>query len=376
MTHHRPSHATLFQLATIAGLELANRVVVAPMTRASATEDGRATPRMAEYYADFASGGFGLIVSEGIYTDRAHSQGYANQPGLTDDAQVAAWRRVTEAVHAAGGRIFAQLMHAGGQGQFNRFVSGTVAPSAIAPKGAKLANYGAEGPYDVPRALDRDGLRQIRDGFVASARNAVEAGFDGIEIHGANGYLLDQFLTDYTNARDDVYGGDVGARVRFPAEVVTSVSAAVGLEVPVGIRLSQIKVGDNEHEWAGGLADAKVIFASMAMAGADFVHISEFDARRPAFAGIGPSLAAVARSFSGLPVMVAGDLGDAPRAAAVLADGEADFVAIGKAALADPLWAWQVRSGATAIPFDGALFSNGPTIEGVDAWRRVQMAMS
>jgi N-ethylmaleimide reductase len=221
---------TAFDPVDLAGTPLRNRIAMAPMTRSRAP--GRVpTELVAEYYAQRASAG--LIVTEGIQPV-PEGQGYPDTPGLHSAEQVAAWRRVTDAVHAAGGRIFAQLMHAGriGHPAVLADLPGDlhpVAPSAVAAAGQV---YTAEGPKDfpTPRELTGAEVRQVIEGFATAARNAVEAGFDGVELHGANGYLIHQFLAPGTNRRTDELGGTVEGRVRFAAEAVRAVAAAVGPE--------------------------------------------------------------------------------------------------------------------------------------------------
>lgn len=336
----------LFSPATVGGVQLINRAVVAPMTRISGTADGEVTERNARYYARFARGGFGLVITEGIYTDTEYSQGYLDQPGLANSAQQRSWRAVTDAVHDAGGLIFAQLMHAGAQSQGNRFRARTAGPSAVAPIGEQAGAYRGSGPYPVPKPLDDTELTALRRGFAAAAQRAVAAGFDGVELHGANGYLIDEFLTGYFNRRDDRYGGDIANRVRLPAEICDEVLQAVGAEVPVGIRISQAKVSDSAHKWPGGSADAEVIFAGLARTGIHFLHTAEYEAAAPAFDDGGPTLAQLAKQHSGgLPVIANGKLEDPEVAGAVLRSGAADLVSIGKAALAHPDWPRRVRGG-------------------------------
>ncbi|GAB4100342.1 NADH:flavin oxidoreductase [Sinomonas halotolerans] len=348
---------SLFSPVTIGSTELENRVALAPMTRISATEDGLATERMVAYYEGYAKGGFGLLITEGIYTDTAYSQGYLNQPGIATEEQARSWVPVVEAAHAAGARIFAQLMHAGSQAQGNRFVDSTVGPSAVAPRGEQLPFYRGEGPYSVPAAITAEQMQEVRDGFVAAALNAKEAGFDGVEIHGANGYLLDQFLTDYFNQRTDEYGGSPENRVRFPAEIARAVREAVGPDFTVGIRISQAKVSDHDHKWAGGEDEARVIFSTLARTGVGFVHTTEYRAYAPAFGEGGKSLAQLAKEHSGLPVITNGHLDDPATAESMLGDGGADVVALGKAALANRDWPERVRTGQPLGDLDGSLFS-------------------
>ncbi|MFF0905331.1 UNVERIFIED_CONTAM: NADH:flavin oxidoreductase [Kocuria sp. CPCC 205316] len=341
----------------IGSTRLENRVALAPMTRISATEEGHATDRMVSYYEAFARGGFGLLITEGIYPDAAYGQGYLFQPGIATEEQARSWADVVDAVHAAGTKIFAQLMHAGAQAQGNRFVDSTIGPSAVAPKGEQLGFYRGEGPYPVPAEITAEQMEEVRQAFVSAALRAQDAGFDGVEIHGANGYLLDQFLTDYLNLRTDEYGGSPENRVRFAAEICRAVREAVGPDLTVGIRISQAKVSDHDHRWSGGADEARVIFSTLGATGIDFVHTTEYRATAPAFDDDGPSLAALAKKHSGLPVIANGHLDDPETAVSLLAGGAADVVALGKAALANRDWPRRVRSGLPLGELDASLLA-------------------
>lgn len=348
--------SNLFDPVDLGPLRLANRWAVAPMTRVSATAEGRATPRMARYYADFAAGGFGLVITEGIYTDRAYSQGYLFQPGLADDAQRDAWRPVVESVHAAGGRIVAQLMHAGAISQGNAHRGVAKGPSAVQPAGVQMSFYRGEGPYRMPEAMTLAEITAAIDGFAAAAVRAREAGFDGVELHGANGYLLDQFLTEHTNRREDGYGGALAQRLRLGVEVIAAVREAVGAGFPVGYRVSQGKVNDFGHKWRGAEADAALVFRALSAAPIDYLHTTEFEAWQPAF-GEGPSLAALARRYGSVPVIANGSLHDPARAAGMVARGEADLIALGRGALSNADWPRRVRDGLPLEEFDRTLLS-------------------
>jgi len=341
----------------IGSTQLPSRVALAPMTRISATEDGLVTEKMVSYYEAFARGGFALLITEGIYPDTAYSQGYLYQPGLATDEQARSWATVVDAVHEAGSTIFAQLMHAGSQAQGNRFKDSTIGPSAVAPKGEQLDFYRGEGPYQVPSEVTLEQMEEVRQGFVAAALRAKEAGFDGVEIHGANGYLLDQFLTDYLNLRTDEYGGSAQNRVRFPAEIARAVREAVGPDMTVGIRISQSKVSDHNHRWAGGTEEAELIFSTLAATGVDFLHTTEYKAYAPAFGDHGPSLAALAKQHSGLPVIANGHLDDPETAVSMLVDHAADVVALGKAALGNRDWPDRVKNGRPLDELDASLFA-------------------
>jgi 2,4-dienoyl-CoA reductase-like NADH-dependent reductase (Old Yellow Enzyme family) len=345
------SDSILYTQASIGKITLKNRIAVAPMTRTSATEDGLATDDMARYYARFARGGYSLVITEGAYPDLRHGQGYLYQPGIANDVQADAWRKVVEAVHAEGGKIFMQLMHAGALSQGNHWSTETVGPSAVQPVGKQLGFYRGEGPYPAPKAMALDDIARLTGDFAAAAGRAKAAGFDGVEIHGANGYILDQFLTSYTNQRTDAYGGSTQNRVRLLVEVSEAVRREVGADYTVGIRISQGKVNDYDHKWAGGEQDAKIIFESLAKASLDFIHITEFDAAKPAF-GKGETLVALARRYGKLPVIANGQLGEHDKAAALVDSGDAAIVTLGKTALANPDWPTRIANAAPVAEFD------------------------
>ncbi|SMO98431.1 NADH:flavin oxidoreductase [Paracoccus laeviglucosivorans] len=346
----------LLEATRSGNLATKNRFGVAPMTRVTATEDGRATETMTRYYERFARGGFGLVVTEGIYTDQAHSQGYVFQPGITDEAQARSWQPLVKGIQSHGSLAIAQIMHAGGISQGNRFRDTTVAPSAILPKGQQMAFYYGKDGYAMPTEITEAQIAEVIKGFADSAARAVEiAGFDGIEIHGANGYLLDQFLTNYTNTRTDQYGGSTENRIRLAVEVVKAARARVGSGVPVGIRISQAKVNDYHHKWANGEADAAIIFGALAEAGVDFIHVTEFEAWQPAFGEGTPTLVHLAKTYAPNALIIAnGSLHDTEKAEAVIADG-ADIVTIGRGALANPDLPIRLAEASELREFDPAI---------------------
>jgi len=345
----------LFDSTSLGDLTLDNRVGLAPMTRVSATADGCATDRMAQYYAKFAEGGFSFLVTEGTYTDNVYSKGYRKQPGLVTDDHVEAWTQVTDAAHDAGGAIFAQLMHSGAQNQGipQDADQETIAPSAVQPDGEKNEAYGGDGPYPRPKKATKEDLETAREGFVASAMNAHEAGFDGVELHAANGYLLNEFLSDKMNQRDDEYGGAPEARVRYPAEVVEAVAAAVPDDFVVGVRVSQSMVTDYGYVWPEGEAAAAVFFEALSSAGADYIHTTERYATEPTFGEDGPSLAEAAVEYvvDDTVVIANGSLGTPEAARQVLDDG-ADLLTLGTSALANPDWPSRVAAGEELAEFD------------------------
>lgn len=200
---------------------------------------------------------------------------------------VALGRMVTGAIHAHQSMVFAQLMHAVALSQGNRFTDVSAAPSALRPKGEQMKFYYGAGSYSVPHAMTEEDIADAIAGFAQAAALASQgAGFDGIEIHGANGYLLDQFLTDYTNHRNDRWGGGLRDRMNLTLEVVRAVRLAVGT-LPVGVRISQGKVNDFDHKWAEGEQAAEVIFGSLSDAAVDFIHVTEHQAWKPAFIDLG-----------------------------------------------------------------------------------------
>jgi 2,4-dienoyl-CoA reductase-like NADH-dependent reductase (Old Yellow Enzyme family) len=329
--------SALFAPITLHGHAVKNRLSVAPMTRITATLDGRATETMARYYERFAKGGFGTVITEGIYTDKAFAQGYIQQPGMTDEAQANAWKLIVNGIKSHGAFAIAQLMHAGAISQGNRFRDTTVGPSPVQPKGEQMAFYYGKGGYALPDAMTDEQIADAIAGIALSAGRALAlAGFDAIEIHGANGYLLDQFLTDYTNTRTDRWGGGTANRARVILETFKAVRAKVGAKAPVGVRLSQGKVNDYHHKWSDAERDAEIIFGSLADAGADFIHVTEFEAWQPAFTAGGPSLMNLAKRYAPNAVIFAnGGLHNIEQAVASLEHG-ADVVTIARGALANP----------------------------------------
>ncbi len=345
------NHNKLFTSENLGKLSLKNRFIVAPMTRITATDDGSATTTMRDYYERFAKGGFSAVITEGIYTDELYSQGYLNQPGLTNHNHIETWKNVTSSVHEYGTSIIAQLMHAGGQSQGNAYTDVTVAPSTIPPKGEQLGFYGGSGSFKTPKCLSLDEIKEIRHSFKKAARHAREAGFDGVEIHGANGYLLDQFLTDYLNEREDEYGGSLENRLKLLAEVIEDVRNEVGKNFTVGIRLSQIKVADPAYKWPKGEKSAKLIFSTLEKE-LDYIHVTEPDGTQPAFGDGTKSLAAAAKAYSSIPVIANGQLGDPDKASKLIEKQEADFVSLGTSALANPDYPNRLLNGKELNVFD------------------------
>jgi len=318
----------LFRPFDLGAKPLANRIVMAPMTRNRAV-DGRATPLIAEYYAQRASAG--LIVSEASQVSE-EAVGYPGTPGIHDAAQVAAWRQVTDRVQKAGGRIKLQLWHAGRASHptLQRDGALPVGPSAIAPAGKAFTASGLI-PFVAPRALETLEIRRVVDDFAAATRNAREAGFDGVEIHAASGYLIDQFLRDGSNQRSDRYGGSIANRTRFLLEVTEAVVASWSSDA-VGVRLSPWLDFNDMRD-----SDPPALFLhtvkELGGYGLAYLHLVEpADAgERDAERHLAPI---VRRRFQGPLVLNEGY--DRDRAEAAIVRGHADLVAFGAAFLANP----------------------------------------
>lgn len=352
----KSKYPLLFSEGRLGSLELRNRIGLAPMTRTSAEENGVPNERMRKYYTRYAKGGFSLLITEGTYPDEKHSQGYQNQPGIANEKHIAGWKDVVQSVHKAGAKIICQIMHAGALSQGSFYTRETIGPSAVQPKGEQMEFYGGNGPFRVPREMSKEDIRDVVQGFAQAVGNAKEAGFDGIEVHGANGYILDQFLTDYTNRRQDEYGGDAAGRVRLLIETVQACREAVGEGFPVGIRISQGKVNDYTHKWAGQERDAETIFTALSKAELDFIHVTEYHADQPAFKEGGPTLATLAKKYGGLPVVVNGNLNTPEQGETMLQSGEADVITLGKAALANKDWVNRVAEGSALEDFEPQKF--------------------
>lgn len=319
----------LFSPVSLGDLHLPNRVVMAPLTRTRAGEAGIPGPLVAEHYAQRAS--VGLIISEGTYPSH-ESRAYPGQPGIVTDEQIAGWRAVADAVHARGGRIVMQLMHGGRVS--HPLITGTervVAPSAVAIDGEARTAAGKVA-YPVPHALTTEELATVRDEFVAAAENAIAAGFDGVELHGANGYLLHQFLSPVSNVRADEYGGSPEARARFVVEVASAVAEAVGAG-RVGIRLSPMhNIQDVfETDLADATATYRAVVDGIAPLGLAYVSVLHGEPT-------GELVQDLRQRFGG-PFIVNSGFGSITtrdEATLLVEDAHADAVAVGRLAIANP----------------------------------------
>jgi N-ethylmaleimide reductase len=245
-TSQAASDKDLFKPFKLGNIELANRIVMAPLTRSRAEKGNVPGALVVEYYEQRAS--MGLIIAEATQVS-ATAQGYPSTPGLHTPEQIAGWRKVTDAVHAKGGKIFVQLWHTGRMSHtaYQPGEQAPVAPSAIAAKAKTFVPGQGMVDTSVPRALETHEIPGIVQDFATASRNAIEAGFDGVEIHGAHCYLLDAFLRDGSNKRTDQYGGSIENRARFLLEVMTAVTAAIGAD-KVGVRLSPVSPVNDSSE--------------------------------------------------------------------------------------------------------------------------------
>jgi len=342
---------SLFEPIDIGKLTLSNRIAMAPLTRNRAG-DGQVPRGIAvEYYAQRA--GTGLIITEGTQPSLV-GQGYLDTPGMYSDAQVDGWRQVAEAVHAAGGHIFVQLMHAGRIAHpDNRTPADIVAPSAIAAPDTMITPTGPQ-PFPTPRALRTDELTDIVDEFVHAAQQAVAAGLDGVEIHSANGYLLHQFLAPSSNVRTDAYGGSPENRARLVIEVVTAVATAIGPE-RVGIRISPA------HDIQGVIEDDADVTATTyrtlvdAIAPLGIAYLSYLADPRDA-------LTRDLRTRFGGPVIGNSGFGVVTTkddAQAILDEDLADIVAVGRQIIANPDLVQRWQDDAPLNEPDSATFYGG-----------------
>jgi len=345
---------SLFAPVRLGAVNAPNRIVMAPLTRMRAGAGRVPTPLMAEYYSQRASAG--LIVAEATAISQ-QGTGCPNTPGIYTDDQVAGWRRVTDAVHNAEGRIFLQLWHMGriSDPSFQPGGGLPVAPSAIAPQSGQVLTDAGMRPYVTPRALEASELPGIVTQYADGAQRAKGAGFDGVEIHNANGYLLDQFLRDGTNHRTDEYGGPVANRARLTLEVTQAVTKVWGSD-RVGIRFSPGGVFNDMRD-SDPLATFSYVLRELnpfRLAYAHLIATTEDDVRHGAALVL---LAALRQEFHG-PLIANGGF-TCDTATRALADGTADAVAFGRLFLANPDLPERFRSSAQLNTPDESTFYGG-----------------
>ena len=338
----------LFTPVRIGRLTLANRMVMAPMTRSRAGDDGVPSELAITYYSQRASAG--LIITECVYVSPM-GKGYVRTPGIGTDAQMAAWKKVTEAVHAQGGRIFMQLWHTGRISHPALLPEGAipVAPSAIKPAGQSWTPSGLQ-DFVTPRALSVDEIAGIVADFRTATRRALEAGFDGVELHAASGYLPQQFLSSGANQRQDQYGGSVANRARFVLEVLAAMVAEAGGD-RVGIKISP-EMNFNDIVDANPQETYTYLVEQLRGLNLAYLHVALF--------GTGVDYHALLRPRFNGAYLIGGGL-DQKSAEAALADGRADATVFGGAFLANPDLPERFRQGAPLnTPDQSTFYSPGP----------------
>ena len=346
----------LFEPLKIGSLALKNRITMAPMTRNRATSSNVPTDIMAEYYGLRADAG--LIITEGT-SPSPNGTGYPRIPGIYTDEQIAGWKKVTDAVHNKGGRIFLQLMHNGRIGHSSNLPEGAevVAPSAIAAAGQVYSDTAGMVDHPVPRAMTTEEVKSTIGEYVIAAKNAIDAGFDGVEFHGANGYLIEQFINPRVNQRTDEYGGDIESRSRFLLEIVTKAITAIGKD-KIGVRFSPYGVFndmpvydeiDETYQYlAGKLSDLGILY----------VHLTDHSAM-----GAPPVPQRVKdiirHSFKNTLILCGGF--DQHVAEKALENGDADLIAFARPFIANPNLVEDFRTGAElSQPDFEKLYTPGP----------------
>ncbi|OME93992.1 MULTISPECIES: NADH:flavin oxidoreductase [Paenibacillus] len=348
------STASLFEPFTIGNLTLSSRVVMAPMTRGF-SPNGVPGPDVAAYYRRRAENGVGLIITEGTLINHPAATDSPNVPNFHGEAALNGWAEVVRQVHEVGGKIMPQIWHIG----MTRPIGAEPNPEAlpIGPSGLDL-----DGNI-VTKPMTKDEIEQVIQAYADAAANAKRIGFDGVEIHGAHGYLIDQFLWERTNQRTDEYGGDMLKRARFAVEVVKAVREAVGPDFPVAIRLSQWKTTQYEAKLADTPEKLDQLLTALSDAGVDIFHCSTRRFWEPEFEGSDLNFAGWAKKLTGKTVITVGSVGldevftslftqgkgagqkDLEELLNRLEEHEFDLVAVGRALLADPEWAAKVRDG-------------------------------
>lgn len=345
---------SLFQPFSVGAIRVPNRIVMAPLTRSRADARTLAPRAMnAEYYAQRASAG--LIIAEATQI-MPEGQGYAWTPGIYSDEQIAGWRLVTDAVHARGGRIVLQLWHVGRISHPDLQPGGAlpVAPSAVKPEGQAFTETGFK-PHVTPRAMEIDEIRATVAQYGKAAENARAAGFDGVEVHGANGYLLDQFMRDKTNLRTDDYGGSIENRARFLLEATQAAANAIGAD-RVGVRLSPLSpFNDISDSNPGPLFTYAV--ERLSELGVAYIHLIEGETQGDRAPAGGFDLGGLRKAFKG--AYIGNNNYDPALAAERVSSGAVDLVAFGRPFIGNPDLVERIREGVKLAQPDKATFYGG-----------------
>ncbi|NQZ82026.1 MAG: alkene reductase [Colwellia sp.] len=330
-------------------IKLSNRILMAPLTRCMSDDDLVPTQAMADYYGRRAEAG--LIISEAIII-RPDGQGYPNTPGLFTREQITAWRNVTAAVHQNDGKIFAQLWHTGRVAHPHFFGGDVLAPSALAVEGSVPRMR--ELTYQVPKAVTVDDIQQLVKDYAQAAENAIAAGFDGVEIHGANGYLIDQFLHHDSNIRSDDFGGSPENMAKFPLAVVDAIIASIGKD-RTALRLSP----GAYFNIAGDRRDRAVFdyfLSELEQRSLAFLHIGIFDDSME-FDYLDGTASSYVRAHYGQTLVSVGGY-NAETASTAIADNKFDLIAIGRPFIANPDYVERVRTGSALVEYSEEMLTS------------------
>ncbi|XHU81803.1 alkene reductase [Peribacillus muralis] len=336
----------IFEPVSIGAWNLRTRTAMAPMTRSFAdNETGVVNDAIVQYYRKRAQDGIGLIITEGIVIS-PRAKGNPGVPGLYTQEQINEWKKVTEAVHAEGGTIIAQIWHVG-RASHHEIAGGLPpqAPSPIAAEG-KVSRFGK--PYDRPEEMTEQDIAQVVDQYKQAAKNAIDAGFDGVEIHGAHGYLIDQFNSDTSNKRTDRYGGDLKQRLTFLKEVLNAVIDAVGADRTL-IRFSAFKIDQPTYMWEDPEQAIETFIEAFNETGVKMIHPSTMEFTKP-IAGGATLHELVRRHWDGVIVGVGGF--DPETAEAALEKGIIDVAAIGRPLIANPDYLTKIKQDEALVDYE------------------------
>ena len=339
----------LFSPFQLKGFTLRNRLGVAPMTRMSSPGDSIPRQDVLDFLVRRAEHGAALVYTEAIVTDYESAQGYPGQSRLTTQRQIDTWAPVVEKIQAAGALAIMQMFHCGRMAwpEVNP-ARRAIAPSQLAPQ---QTNPLTGQPYPLPDVMSRFDIDHVIHGFVETAKGAVAAGFDGIEIHGAHGYLINQFLSAYSNRRDDEYGGAVDRRFRFAREVIRAVRPVVPAERLLLFRISNWGVADSQVSLFASAEEWQTLISLLAAEPLDALSVSTYNFRDKAF-GTDCTMAELTRRVTALPLLICGQIHDRRSAEEALED--ADIVLSGKSMLLNPHWVAEVRAGKPLPLFKAA----------------------
>ncbi len=363
-------YSMLFENYQLGPILLKNKIIMAPLTRQCANDDGEPNDEMVAYYARRARGGVGLIITEGTYpSENLGAIGYLNQPGCCKKTHVKNWKKIVDAVHENGSSIILQLMHAGRVADPRTLKKNEKPVSSSSTKSDGWVLYtdsddekhdrGIKGDWpqiNFPEAksLTKIEIEEIANDFAKSASLAIEAGFDGVEVHGANGYLLYQFTDPKQNLRDDEFGGDAKKNLQFSRLICNKIRDAIGNNKIISYRISQDGVDDFDGFWEMGQKYVEEIAIELKSFPIDAIHWSSFDWKDNRFDKSQPPIPSTLKKISGMPIITNGGIYDGETAEEALKSGGADLIAIGRPLFAQPDWAYIVASG---MPYNWVEFN-------------------